>query len=210
MSQISKNKTRFVTPHRGLFKFNVMPFGLTNAPSVFQRLMEKVLFGLTPEKCLCYLDDIIISGADFETTLGNLTEIFQRLRDANLKLKPKKCNLFKTEVTYLGHLVSEAGIKCDPAKIDIDSIKNWPCPTNKREVRGIVGIAGYYRKYILKFSEIASPLTKLTRKNIPFGWTDACENAFQMLIRCLTTAPVLAYPREKGIFIQIPMRVNIV
>ena len=128
--------------------------------------MEKVLFGLTPEKCLCYLDDIIITGADFETTLSNLAEVFQRLREANLKLKPKKCNLFQTQVTYLGHLVSEAGIECDPAKIE--AIKTWPRPTNKREVRGILGIAGYYRKFISKFSEIASPLTKLTRKNVPF------------------------------------------
>ena len=199
MSESSKNKTSFATPHRGLFRFNVMPFGLTNAPSAFQRPMEKVLFGLTPEKCLCYLDDIIITGADFETTLGNLAEVFQRLREANLKLKPKKCNLFQTQVTYLGHLVSKAGIECDPAKIE--AIKTWPRPTNKREVRGILGIAGYYRKFISKFSEIASPLTKLTRKNVPFEWTDACENAFLTLIQCLINAPVLAYPREQGVLI---------
>ena len=95
-----------------------MPFGLTNAPATFQRLMEKVLFGLTPEKCLCYLDDIIIIGRTFEEALENLQLVFQRLREANLKLKPKKCFLFQPKVTYLGHVGSESGISCDPAKIE--------------------------------------------------------------------------------------------
>ena len=119
-----------------------MQFGLTNAPSVFQRLLERVLFGLTPEKCLCYLDDIIISGSTFDIALENLQIVFQRLCEVNLKLKPKKCKLFQTEVTYLGHLVSEKGIKCDPEKVE--AILNWPRPTNKHEVHAILGIAGYY------------------------------------------------------------------
>ena len=121
-----------------------MPFGLTIAPSVFQRLMEKVLFGLTPEKCLCYLDDIIISGSTFDITLENLRTVFQRLRRANLKLKSKKCKLFQTEVTCLGHLVSEAAVKCDPE--NLDAVRNCPRPTNKREIRGILEITEYYRK----------------------------------------------------------------
>lgn len=103
MSENSKKKTAFVTPHRGLFHFNVMPFGLTNVPATFQRLMEKVLYGLTSQRCLCYLDDIIVLGKTFEEALRNLELIFQRLREANLKLKPKKCFLFQSRVTYLGH-----------------------------------------------------------------------------------------------------------
>ena len=93
LSERSKKNTSFVTPHRGLYHFNVMPFGLTNAPATFERLMEKVLFCLTPEKCLCYLDDVVVLGKNFDNANENLKLIFQRLREANLKLKPKKCFL---------------------------------------------------------------------------------------------------------------------
>ena len=136
MSENSKKKTAFVTPHRGLFHFNAMPFGLTNAPATFQRLMEKVLYGLTPQRCLCYLDDIIVLGKTFEEALRNLELIFQRLRVANLKLKPKKCFLFQSRVTSLGHVVTEQGISSDPSKIE--AIKHWPTPTSKSEVRSII------------------------------------------------------------------------
>ena len=199
MSETSKCKTAFVVPHRGLFHFNVMPFGLTNAPASFQRLMEKVLINLTPHKCLCYLDDIIIAGNTFQEALENLSEVFQRLRDANLKLKAKKCSLFQTTVTYLGHTVSQQGIACDPSKVE--TIENGPVPTNKTEVRSALGLIGYYRKIIPNYTEVAKPLTRLTRKNTKFQWDTNCENAFKMLKHSLTCAPVLAFPREQGIFI---------
>ena len=199
MSDSSKTKTAFVVPHRGLFHFNVMPFGLTNAPAPFQRLMEKVLINLTPHKCLCYLDDIIIVGKTFTEALENLREVFQRLREANLKLKSKKCWLFQTQVSYLGHLESEEGIKCDPSKIE--AIEHWPTPTNKTEVRSVLGLIGYYRKFIPDFAEKAKPLTKLTRKNARFTWNSECENAFTNLKETLVCAPVLAFPQKQGIFI---------
>ncbi|MCG8096512.1 MAG: DDE-type integrase/transposase/recombinase [Candidatus Thiodiazotropha endolucinida] len=199
MSKTSKSKTAFVVPHRGLFHFNVMPFGLTNAPASFQRLMEKVLLNLTPNKCLCYLDDIIIVGKTFQEALENLKLVFHRLREANLKLKPKKCSLFQTKVTYLGHVVSEDGIACDPSKIE--AIENWPAPTNKTEVRSALGLIGYYRKFIPQFAETAKPLTRLTRKNVKFAWDNECEKAFLSLKSTLTCAPVLSFPREDGVFI---------
>ena len=199
MSEASKKKTAFVTPNRGLFHFKVMPFGLTNAPGSFQRLMEKVLINLTPHKCLCYLDDIIILGHTFDVALENLKDVFQRLKEANLKLKPKKCSLFCTTVTYLGHVVSNAGITCDPSKIE--SVENWPTPSNKTEVRSILGLMGYYRKFIPNFAEIAKPLTRLTRKPARFSWNNECENSFQLLKQCLVMAPILAFPRETGIFL---------
>ena len=170
LAEGSKKKTAFVTPHRGLYHFNVMPFGLTNAPATFQRLMEKVLFSLSPEKCLCYLDDIIILGRTFDQALENLELVLQRIRDAKLKLKPKKCVLFQTSVTYLGHVVSEDGISCDPSKGE--AVKNWPSPSNKFEVRSIIGLMGYYRKFISNFAARASPLTKLTRTRAKFQWNE--------------------------------------
>ena len=199
MSETDKKKTAFVTPHRGLYHFNVMPFGLTNAPATFQRLMEKVLFGLSPQRCLCYLDDIIVLGKTFDEALENLELIFQRLKEANLKLKPKKCFLFQSKVTYLGHIVSDEGITCDPSKVD--SIIHWPTPTNKSEVRSILGLLGYYRKFIPEFAAKASPLTKLTRKNAKFSWTTECQQAFQELKDCLTRSPILALPKQKGMFV---------
>ena len=197
LSDRSKKKSAFVNPHRGLFHFKVMPFGLTNA--TFQRLMEKVLFGLTPEKCLCYLDDIIIIGRTFEAALENLQLVFQRLREANLKLKPKKCFLFQPKVTFLGQVVSESGISCDPAKIE--AVENWPTPVNKSEVRSILGLIGYYRKFIVNFSARASPLTKLTRKRARFEWNEDCEMAFQDLKNCLVNSPILAFPNSKDTFV---------
>ncbi|MEW8092744.1 MAG: reverse transcriptase domain-containing protein [Candidatus Thiodiazotropha endolucinida] len=199
LSERSKKKSAFVTPHRGLYHFNVMAFGLTNAPATFQRLMEKVLFGLTPQKCLCYLDDIIILGKTFDQALENLQLVFQRLREANLKLKPKKCFLFQPKVTYLGHVVSEDGITCDPAKIE--AVKHWPTPTNKTEIRSILGLIGYYRKFIPDFSARASPLTKLTRKKAKFQWSEECDHAFLDLKDCLINSPILAFPRCSGTFV---------
>ena len=199
LSEASKKKSAFVTPHRGLYHFNVMPFGLTNAPATFQRLMEKVLFSLTPEKCLCYLDDIIILGRTFDQALENLELVLQRIRNAHLKLKPKKCVLFQTSVTYLGHVVSEDGISSDPSKVE--AVKNWPSPTNKSEVRSILGLMGYYRKFISNFASRASPLTKLTRKRARFEWNEEHETAFQDLKECLVNCPVLAIPNNKDMFV---------
>ena len=123
-----------------------MPMGLCNAPVSFSRLMNNVLRSLQWHRCLCYLDDVNFLGKDFESALENLKGVFQCLRDANLKLKPKKCTLFQTEVKFLGHIVSESGIKCDPEKIQ--SVKNWHTPSNIKELRSCLGFAGYYRRFI--------------------------------------------------------------
>ena len=117
LSEKDREKTSFAVPGIGTFMFKVMCFGLKNAPSSFSRLMEVVLRQLQSDKCLVYLDDIIVLGKDFDTALENLHAVFSRLRQANLKLKVSKCKLLQKEVVFLGHLVSENGITCDPAKI---------------------------------------------------------------------------------------------
>lgn len=191
-------KTAF-SCHRGLFQFKVMPFGLCNAPSCFERLMDIVLKGYQWERCLCYLDDVIIFGPTFEKALENLEFIFERFRQANLKLKPKKCSLFQHQVLFLGHLVTDEGIACDPSKIE--AVKEWPTPTNVNEVRSFLGLAGYYRRFILNFSELASTLTNLTKKGVRFRWTSQCQESFECLKEKLISAPVLCYPVENGQFI---------
>ena len=140
-----------------------MPFGLCNAPATFERLMGKVLDGLSWKTCLVYLDDVIVFGKDFETTLTRLSEVFDRLRNAGLKLSPKKCELFQRSVAYLGHIVTTEGVKVDPTKIE--AIRNWPVPTNVTELRGFIGLCSYYRKFIRSFAKIARPLHSLAEKS---------------------------------------------
>ncbi|MCG8048186.1 MAG: reverse transcriptase family protein, partial [Candidatus Thiodiazotropha endolucinida] len=132
-----KQKTAFVT-RQGLFEFNVMPMGLCNAPATFERLMETVLSGLHWQICLIYLDDIIIIGKTFDHMIRNLDLVLDRFSKAGLKLKPKKCQIFRKEVEFLGHIVNEHGVSYDPGKIEC--IKNWPEPGNLKEVRSFLGL----------------------------------------------------------------------
>ena len=116
MDEDSQEKRAFMT-HAGLYEFTVMPFGLCNAPATFQRLMERVLQGLAREKCLVYLDDVLVIGSTFEEHLSNLREVFTRLSTAGLKLKPSKCKLVRGEVEFLGYTVSGQGVSADPKKV---------------------------------------------------------------------------------------------
>ncbi|PIK60135.1 Retrovirus-related Pol polyprotein from transposon [Apostichopus japonicus] len=191
-------KTAFVTGS-GLFQFKVLPFGLCNAPATFERLMERVLKGLQWQTCLLYLDDVIVYGDSFEKTLKRLAGVFQRLREAKLKLNPKKCNLFRREVNYLGHVVSSEGIAPDPEKVRC--VLEWPTPCSTTEVRSFVGLCSYYRRFVKGFSHICAPLFRLTEKERDFRWNEDCELAFRKMKQELTSAPILVYPDEKRAFI---------
>ena len=184
-------KTAFIT-RRGLFEFNVMPFGLCNAPASFERLMELVLSGLHWQICLIYLDDIIIFGKTFAEMIKNLEIVFERFSQAGLKLKAPKCQLFKQEVDFLGHVINEQGVHTNPQKIEC--VKNWPVPNNITELRSFLGLCSYYRRFIADYSHIAKPLTRLTEKDQKFNWTSDCSDAFDRLKHMLVTAPILAHP----------------
>ncbi|MCG8047963.1 MAG: RNase H-like domain-containing protein, partial [Candidatus Thiodiazotropha endolucinida] len=191
MDENDKQKTAFTT-RRGLFEFNVMPFGLSCAPATFERLMEVVLAGLHWKICLIYLDDIIVIGKTFEDMINNLECVFKRFEESGLKLKPRKCQLFKREVEFLGHVVNESGVGTDPKKIEC--IEKWPTPTSVTEVRSFLGLCSYYRRFIADYSKIAKPLHCLTEKSRKFEWTMECENAFSTLKQMLITAPMLSHP----------------
>ena len=194
-------KTAFVT-HKGQFQWTCMPFGLTNAPGTFQRLMNLVLKGLAWKECLVYLDDIIIWSHSYEEHLDRLQSVFDRLRAANLKLKPTKCFFLQRFVKFLGHVVSPDGIHTDPEKTK--AVNDWPQPKNVTELRGFVGLASYYRRFVPEFSKRAEPLLRLTKKNTEFTWGKEQELAFHDLKTCLVNPPVLAYPNfdaEGGQFI---------
>ena len=187
-----KEKTVFSTPF-GLFQFNVMPFGLCNAPSTFQRLMEMVLAGLHWSICLVYIDDIIVYGRTCQEHLERLEEVFKRLKQTGLKMKPSKCYLLQKRVRYLGHILSEDGVETDPEKVSC--IKNWPTPSNVEELRQFLGIATYYRRFVHQFAHIAAPLHRLTNKGSNYHWSLECNDAFCILKHKLSSAPILCFPQ---------------
>lgn len=120
--------------------------GLKASPSTFMRLLNNVLTGLVGLKCFVYLDDICIYGSSLQDHNAKLTDVFRRLRQHNLKLQPSKCEFLRKELTYLGHVISEDGIKPDPNKIS--AVKNFPTPKSQTEVKSFLGLSSYYRRFI--------------------------------------------------------------
>ena len=192
LSNDAKPKTAFVPggPHGAKYEFNRCPFGLSQAPAYFQRLIHEVLKGIT--FAFGYLDDILIFSPDNKTHLEHLEVVFERLREADLKLKASKCNFFKKHIHYLGHLVSGEGIEPLPEKLE--AVRKMPPPTTPKEVRQFLGLVGYYRKFVPKFADIARPLTNLTKLDIPYEWTTRCQEAFEFLKEMLLKEPILKYP----------------
>ena len=192
LSDDAKPKTAFVPggPHGAKYEFNRCPFGLSQAPAYFQRLVHEVLKGIT--FAFGYLDDILIFSPDNKTHLEHLELVFQRLREADLKLKASKCNFFKKHIQYLGHLVSGEGIEPLPEKLE--AVRKMPPPTTPKEVRQFLGLVGYYRKFVPKFADIARPLTNLTKLDVPYEWDNRCQEAFEFLKQMLLKEPILKYP----------------
>ena len=185
-------KTAFVTPH-GLYQFKVMPFGLQGAPATFQRLMDRVIAGLS-EFTSTYLDDVIIFSETWEEHLQHIRATLERLRKAGLTVKAKKSQFGADHCTYLGHIVGGGIIQPDTGKVE--AVRDFPIPTTKKQLRTFLGLSGYYRRFIPQYSTIASPLTDLTKKSAPndIEWTADCDHAFQRLKSLLCTAPILASP----------------
>ena len=202
MDPKDQEKTAFAT-HMGLYEFSVMPFGLCNAPATFEAMMETMLRGLLWKKCLVYLDDIIVYGSSYEQCSSNLQDVLDKLRSYGLKLKPKKCKLFRRSVEYLGRVVSEHGIQADPGKIKV--VEDWPVPVDTKEVRSFIGFCSYYRDFIPGFSQVAAPLQALIpgekKSNSKVDWSEAASNAFKELKQLFRDTPVLRYPAPEGRFI---------
>ena len=192
-------KTAFSTPY-GHYEFTRMPFGLRNAPPTFQRMMNVVLTGLQGIRCFVYLDDIVIYGKNLADHNEKLVEIMEALTKHNLKLQPTKCKFLHKEVAYLGHVITEEGIKPDEKKII--AIKNLLPPKNDKQVKSFLGLIGYYRKFIPKFSETACPLFRLLKKDVKFIWNEFCDEAFNKLKSLITEFPILQYPKfDKPFFV---------
>ena len=191
-------KTAFSTSKGGLYEYLVMPMGMCGSANSFQRCVELVFRGLNWRTLLVYMDDIICFGRTFEETLERLEEVFQRLVNANLKHKPKKCCLFQKDVSFLGYRVTAEGIMPEISKVEY--IQAIPVPRNLTELRHFLGYLGYYRRFIKGFSERAAPLNRLMEAGQSFIWTDECQEAFLDLKSALFGDEVMAFPRfdEKG------------
>ena len=219
MDERDIEKTAFITSE-GLYECLVMPFGLCNAPATFQRLMHEVLGNLIYTKAPVYLDDIIIHSETFEQHLEDIQEVFDRLRDARLMSKESKCEFCAAEIKFLGHIIGRDGRKVDPDKVE--KVKNYPRPENISQLRGFLGLASYYRKFIKDFSKKAKPLTKLLegtkreakkakwekemlKKMEDSGFIDNWgieqEESFKTMKKALTETPTLIHPDFEKDFI---------
>ena len=188
----SQPKSAFVVggPKGGKWEFKRCPFGLTQAPAYFQALVNQVLEGIN--FAFRYLDDILIFSPNMEQHLEHVRVLFECLRAADLKLTKCKCSFLKAHVQYLGHYISGQGLEPVPEKLE--ALVKMPPPKDVTGVRKFLGFVGYHRKFIPRYSDVARPLTNLTRKDTPFRWTTLCQEAFEMLKGFLLEEPVLKYP----------------
>lgn len=189
ISEESKSKTAFVTPD-GQFEFNRMPFGLANAPAVFQKTINMVLGNARFDTALAYMDDILVPSKNFEQGIDRLRVVFEKLRQTGLTLKPQKCYFFQQQVDYLGFEVSGEGVK--PGSRKVEAVRNFPTPKDVHNVRQIIGLASFFRRFIKGFAELARPLTKLLKKNAVWIWGEEQERSFEQIKNILSSKPVLA------------------
>lgn len=201
-------KTAFSTLN-GKYEWLRLPFGLKNAPAIFQRMIDDVLKEFIGKLCYVYIDDIVIFGKDIDETMKNIETILSRLQEANLKVNLEKTQFLKTEVEFLGYVITPEGIRTDPKKVE--AIQKLLPPENLKELKSFLGLTSYYRKFIRDYAKIAKPLTNLTRgenaqikanqsRRVPIELDEKALQAFDDLKNLLTSAEVLAFPDFKKAF----------
>ncbi|XP_042045728.1 uncharacterized protein LOC121792000 [Salvia splendens] len=183
-------KTAFRT-HDGHFEFLVMPFGLTNAPSTFQAAMNTIFQPLLRKSVIVFFDDILIYSASLDLHASHLAEVLSILQANQFFVKLSKCSFCSTSVEYLGHIITDGQLKADSCKID--AMVAWPIPSTIKQLKGFLGLTGYYRRFIANYALIAAPLTDLLKKD-SFVWSPAAEQSFCELKTAMTSAPVLRLP----------------
>jgi hypothetical protein len=190
-------KTAFPTRY-GLYEYLVMSFGLINAPAHFMHMMNSVFISELNKFVVVFIDDIPIYSKSEEEHEQHLQIILQRLHDHQLYTKFSECAFWLKEDPFLGHVISAEGITVDPSKVQ--EVLDWKSPRSVTQIRSFFGLAGYYRRFIPNFSNIAKPMTKLLEKDAKFKWSLQCEKAFLTLKKLLTTTSVLSQPNIEKSF----------
>lgn len=185
----------------GHFEYLVMPFGLANAPSIFQRMMNTIFQDVLDKFVVIYLDDILIFSNNQEEHAKHVKFVLDRLRSSRLFCKKEKCQLFVTEIAYLGYVITENGVKMDPTKLT--AIANWPTPNSAHDIQIFMGFANFYRRFIRNFAAISQPLTALLKKTSSFVWNSRAQGAFDSLKYQFTNPPLLIHPNPtKPFFVE--------
>ena len=198
MDEESKQYTAFTLGSMGLYECESMPFGLCNAPPTFQRLMQNCLGELNLTYCLIYLDDVIVFSNTPDECLQRMPVVFNCLREHSLKLKPSKCEVFKSEINYLAHHVSQKGVL--PSKKNLELIAQCPPPDTYTKVKSFAGLVGHYRCFIKGFAKIVAPLYDLTsgdnkdKKSEHVDLSPKAREAFDRLKAACLQAPILSFP----------------
>ena len=193
-----KENTAFITKY-GLFHFLRMPFGLSNALATFQRTMNLVLSGLIWVNVIVYLDDVNVIGKTFQENLANLRVVLARFHKYGLKLKPRKCVLFKRETAFLGRRVDSAGVHITDDHVK--AVQEWPQPKNRKQVEQFLGFINYHRSFIPDLARITAPLYELTGPKAKWCWGEDHSKAFDKLKEVMTSMTVLGCPRAEDPFI---------
>jgi Reverse transcriptase (RNA-dependent DNA polymerase)/RNase H-like domain found in reverse transcriptase/Integrase zinc binding domain/Chromo (CHRromatin Organisation MOdifier) domain len=190
MAEGEEWKTAFRTRY-GLFEYTVMPFGLCNAPGTFQHYVNDIFRDMLDVFMSAYLDDLLIYSKNLKEHKRHVRLVLERLAEHGLHLKATKCQFHQTEISFLGFVISEHGISMDPEKIR--AITSWPIPKSVLDIQIFLGLANFYRRFIKNFSKITSPITRLLKKGVIFGWDKAANNAFKALKKAFTSAPILRH-----------------
>ena len=177
----------------------VLSFGLTGGPNTFNFAMNDTLSPCVRKFVLLFFDDILVFSASYALHLQHLEEVLKLLLQHQWQVKLSKCACAQSQISYFGHVISGQGVATDPSKIT--TVQSWPVPVSAKEVRGFLGIAGYYRKFIAHYGVISKPLTNILKKGVPFHWTHNEHQAFVLLKQALTSTPVLALPDFSNKFI---------
>ena len=188
---LEENSLKYTTinTHRGLYQYTRLPFGVASAPAMFQRTMDTILQGIP--HTICYIDDILITGADTLEHLTNLEKVLSRLQQHGLKVKREKCVYLQSSVRYLGHRIDANGLHADEDKLE--AIVKAPKPHNVQQLRAFLGLLNYYGKFLSNLSTVLHPLNRLLHQHVKWEWTVACQEAFDKAKLLLTQSNVLTH-----------------
>ena len=199
LTESARPNTAYSTPDGGHYEYKRLPFGLCIAPAFFQRLKNQLFKEELYDFVTIFLDDVLIYSKNLEEHLRHLKIFMKRLASAGLKLKPSKCKLIQTAVSYLGYHIGADGIL--PYEGKLNALSKWPEPTNTTEVRSFVGFCSYYRQFVKDFAGIAKPLHELTKNHQQFYWNENCQRSFEDLKNRVMGAPILSHPNYDRPFV---------